>query len=73
MIRIDLNAGRCDMLVPAAEIEQRKQAGVPAIPASATPWQEIYRATVGQLESGAVLETALKYRSVASKTPRHNH
>jgi xylonate dehydratase len=73
MIRIDLNAGRCDMLVPATEIEQRKQAGVPAIPVSATPWQEIYRAMVGQLDSGAVLETALKYRGVAAKTPRHNH
>ena len=73
VIRIDLNAGRCDMLVPDAEIERRKQAGVPPVPESATPWQELYRATVGQLDSGAVLEAALKYRGVASKTPRHNH
>jgi xylonate dehydratase len=73
MIRIDLNAGRCDMLVSDAEIEGRKQEGVPAIPESTTPWQEIYRAAVGQLDSGAVLEAALKYRGVASKTPRHNH
>ena len=73
LIRIDLNAGRCDMLVPDAEIERRKQAGVPPVPESATPWQELYRATVGQLDSGAVLEAALKYRGVASKTPRHNH
>lgn len=73
VIRIDLNAARCDMLVPEAEIERRKHEGVPAIPESATPWQEIYRATVGQLDSGAVLESALKYRGVASKTPRHNH
>jgi xylonate dehydratase len=73
VIRIDLNAGRCDMLVPDAEIERRKQAGVPPVPESATPWQELYRATVSQLDSGAVLEAALKYRDVASKTPRHNH
>jgi dihydroxy-acid dehydratase len=73
VIRIDLNARRCDMLVPDAEIERRKQEGIPAVPESYTPWQELYRATVGQLDSGAVMETALKYRGVASKTPRHNH
>jgi xylonate dehydratase len=73
VVRVDLNAGRCDMLVPEDEIERRKKAGAPAVPESATPWQELYRAEVGQLDSGAVLEAALKYRQVASKTPRHNH
>jgi xylonate dehydratase len=72
-IRIDLNTGRCDMLVPEAEIERRKKEGVPAVPESATPWQEMYRAEVGQMKDGAVLEAAVKYRGVASKTPRHNH
>jgi len=28
---------------------------------------------VGQLDGGGVLEMALKYRGVASETPRHNH
>lgn len=73
IIRIDLNAGRCDMLVAEDEIERRKQDGIPAVPPSATPWQEIYRASVGQLDEGAVLETAVKYRGVAGDTPRHNH
>jgi dihydroxy-acid dehydratase len=74
VIRIDLNAGRCDMLVPDEEIERRKKEdGVPEVPESHTPWQEIYRSSVGQLDSGGVLEAALKYRGVASKTPRHNH
>jgi dihydroxy-acid dehydratase len=72
-IRIDLNAGRCDMLVSDEVIERRKQEGVPTVPESATPWQEIFRATVGQLDTGAALESAVKYRGVASKTPRHNH
>jgi len=72
-IRIDLAAGRCDMLVADAEIEKRKADGLPAVPASATPWQELYRATVSQLDRGGVMEMALKYRGVASKTPRHNH
>lgn len=73
IIRIDLNQARCDMLVSDEEIERRKQDGIPAVPESATPWQELYRATVSQLDQGGVMEMALKYRQVARKTPRHNH
>jgi xylonate dehydratase len=73
VIRIDLGAGRCDMLVPDEEIERRKKEGPPPVPESRTPWQEIYRSSVGQLDGGGVLEAALKYRDVASRTPRHNH
>jgi dihydroxy-acid dehydratase len=72
-IRIDLNTGRCDMLVTDEEIAQRKKQGPPTIPESATPWQEIYRATVGQLDDGAIVELAAKYKRVAKTTPRHNH
>jgi dihydroxy-acid dehydratase len=71
-IRVDLNEGRCGMLVSEEEIGRRKEEGVPPYPESRTPWQEIYRASVGQLDGG-VLEAALNYRSVASKTARHNH
>ncbi|WP_129776580.1 IlvD/Edd family dehydratase [Peristeroidobacter soli] len=73
IIRIDLNQARCDMLVSDEEIERRKQDGIPAVPDSATPWQELYRSTVSQLDQGGVMEMALKYRQVAKKTPRHNH
>ena len=74
VIRIDLGAGRCDMLVPNEEIERRRrEEGAPPVPESLTPWQELYRDSVGQLDRGGVLEAALKYRGVASKTPRHNH
>ncbi len=73
-IRIDLDAGRCDALVPDEEIERRKrEEQPPPTPESRTPWQELYRASVGQLDGGGVLEAALKYRGVAAKTPRHNH
>jgi xylonate dehydratase len=72
-IRIDLSKGTCDVLVSDAEIENRKKGGLPPIPESATPWQELYRSTVGQLSTGAVMEMAVKYRGVAKKTPRHNH
>ena len=72
-IRIDLAAGRCDMVVSSEEIERRKAAGPPPVRESATPWQELYRQTVGQLDTGAVMEMALKYHGVCKKTPRHNH
>lgn len=73
MLRIDLNAGTCNALVAPDEIRSRLQQGPPAIPPSHTPWEEIYREKTGQLEDGAVLEMALKYRRVSDRTPRHNH
>jgi dihydroxy-acid dehydratase len=73
VIRVDLDAGRCDMLVAEEEIQRRRAAGPPPVPESATPWQELYRGTVSQLDRGGVMEMALKYRGVCGKTPRHNH
>ena len=73
VIRIDLKAGRCDALVDEAEIARRKARPAPPIPECHTPWEELYRSTVGQLDSGAVMELAVKYRGVAARTPRHNH
>jgi dihydroxy-acid dehydratase len=72
-IRIDLNTGRCDALVDEATIAKRRKEGVPAVPETMTPWQEIYRAHTGQLETGGVLEFAVKYQDLAAKLPRHNH
>jgi dihydroxy-acid dehydratase len=72
-IRVDLNTGRCDALVDDAEIERRKAGAPPPIPASNTPWEEIFREKTGQLAQGGVLEFALKYRGTSAKTPRHNH
>ncbi len=72
-VRVNLTKGSCDMLVSDEELAKRKLEPLPPIPPSQTPWQEIYRSTVGQLETGACMETALKYRGVAEKMPRHNH
>ncbi|MGC9953164.1 MAG: IlvD/Edd family dehydratase [Rhizomicrobium sp.] len=73
VIRIDVERGCCDALVPEEEIARRKKEAPPPIPESQTPWQELFRATTGQLDKGAVMELAVKYRGVAAKTPRHNH
>ncbi|WBS04422.1 dihydroxy-acid dehydratase family protein [Pseudoduganella sp. SL102] len=72
-VRIDLNNGTANMLVDDAEIERRKGDGIPAFPASQTPWQQIYRSTVGQMQSGACMEMALEYRNLRDVVPRHNH
>jgi dihydroxy-acid dehydratase len=73
VIRVDLNAGRCDMIVSDTEIMRRKAESRPPVPETATMWQEIFRSTVGQMDSGAVMEPALKYRQVGRNIPRHNH
>jgi len=77
-VRIDLNKGTVDMLVPSAELAERRAAlkhnGGYHYPASQTPWQEIQRAMVDQLGGGMVLEPAVKYQRVAQTyVPRDNH
>lgn len=72
-IRVDLNTGTADALVDADEWERRRAAFEPVYPACQTPWQELYRATVGQLADGAVMEMAVKYQKVADSPPRDSH
>ena len=72
-VRIDLNSGTCDAVVPEAEWEQRQQEGLPEIPANQTPWQQLARESVGQLADGAAMECALTYHKVGRTIPRHNH
>jgi dihydroxy-acid dehydratase len=78
-VRFDLRKSRVDVLVSPSEIVERRKAldaaGGFAIPESQTPWQEIQRAVVGQMETGAVLEPAVKYQRIAQTKglPRDNH
>ena len=46
---------------------------MPDIPDHQTPWQEIYRANVGQLADGGCLELATSYQRVARVLPRDSH
>ncbi|MBM0107729.1 dihydroxy-acid dehydratase family protein [Steroidobacter sp. S1-65] len=78
-VRIDLRKGEANILISDEELERRrealKQAGGFPIPPSQTPWQELQRADVGQADTGAVLESAVKYQRLAQTkgVPRHNH
>src|ERR1700743_2216221 len=59
-VRIDLKKRSAHILISAAELEQRrKELKLPEF-VNQTPWQEIYRNNVGQLETGGVLESAVK-------------
>jgi dihydroxy-acid dehydratase len=78
-VRIDLNIGKCDVLISAEELMARRQelteAGGYKFPPSQTPWQAIQRALVGQLESGAILEGAESFQRIAQTAglPRDSH
>jgi xylonate dehydratase len=77
-VRIDLNTGTANMLIPGAELAQRRAAlekqGGYKYPPSQTPWQEIQRSLVDQLADGMVLEPAVKYHRIAqTSVPRDNH
>jgi dihydroxy-acid dehydratase len=78
-VRIDLKLGTADVLIDDTELAERRRAleaaGGYRYPASQTPWQEIQRAVVGQLGSGAILEGAEAYQRIAQTKglPRDNH
>ena len=74
-LRIDLNARRVDLLVDESEMARRQAAFKPTVPASQTPWQEIYRQQVGQLSTGGCLEPATLHLRVIARSgnPRHSH
>ena len=78
-VRVDLNTGSMNVLLPEAEIAKRRAALAAAggykIPESQTPWQEIFRANTDQLAQGMVLKGAVKFQRIAKTKgiPRDNH
>ena len=73
------NRREVNVLIGAEELKARHAALAAAggyrSPANQTPWQEIHRATVGQLGGGGVIERAVEYQRLAQTVgvPRHNH
>jgi dihydroxy-acid dehydratase len=73
-VRIDLKSRQADILIARDELERRRQAWTPPKLVNQTPWQELYRAHVGQLSSGGCLDFAVGYQRIAERgTPRHSH
>lgn len=74
-IKIDLNDSRIDLLVSDEEIKKRKQNSKLPILKNQTPWQEISRKMVGQLETGSCLETETVFLDITNTKgmPRHSH
>ncbi|MDE0947572.1 MAG: dihydroxy-acid dehydratase, partial [Sphingobium sp.] len=78
-VRMDLNTGTVNVLISDEELAERRAkleaAGGFKYPASQTPWQEIQRSVVGQMDTGAILEGAEKYQRIAQTMglPRDNH
>ena len=74
VIRIDMNRRSVNMLVEDDELKRRAEENTsPAVPPDQTPWQHIYRTTVGQLSHGACVELAEAFHRVTDTLPRHNH
>lgn len=78
-VRIDLKRGTADILISEEELEARRvalaAAGGYKYPDHQTPWQEIQRGIVGQMDTGAVLEPAVAYQRIAQSKgiPRDSH
>ena len=78
-VRIDLNKGEANILISDAEVKKRHAdlmaSGGFKYPKNQTPWQELYRDTVGQQATGACLELATRYRNIAGTigVARDNH
>ena len=72
-LRVDLRKRRVDILLPEEVLAERQAAHDPPALENHTPWEELYRAHVGQLAEGGCLEFATRYRRVAAEPPRHSH
>ena len=74
-IRVDLGQARVDVLISAEELAARRAELSPRPLENQTPWQELYRATVGQLDRGGCMEMAVKYQDLVHRKglPRDSH
>ncbi len=63
-VRVDLKKRTVNVMLSAEEIDKRKVTWKANFPGSQTPWEEIYRSMVGQLETGACLEPTTMFVNV---------
>ncbi len=73
LVKVDLKNRRVDLVTSDEEISQRRAALKPTELRDDSPWQQVYRENVGQLDTGACLEFAVDYHDLRKVVPRHSH
>jgi dihydroxy-acid dehydratase len=74
-VRVDLSKRSANMLITKTELAARRKALKPKLVESQTPWQELQRQHIGQLDTGACLDFAVNFQRIATTKgiPRDNH
>jgi len=74
-MKIDLNKRRVDLLISQSEFKKRRKNKKLFKANNQTPWQEIFRNTVSQLEDGACIKSRGTYLDISNKKglPRNSH
>ena len=74
-MKIDLNKRRVDLIINKLEFKKRRKNKKRFKFKNQTPWQEIFRDTVGQLEDGACINSREIYLDVSNTKglPRNSH
>ena len=74
-MKIDLNKRRVDLLISQSEFRKRRKNKRSFKAKNQTPWQEIFRNTVSQLEDGACIKSRGTYLDISNKKglPRNSH
>jgi len=75
LIEINLNKNSVNVLLDTQELDRRREDTPPFKAINQTPWQEIYRKTVTQLDEGAVMNTDTEFVKIIEThgTPRNSH
>jgi dihydroxy-acid dehydratase len=74
-MKIDLNKRRVDLLITQSEFKKRRKNKKLFKANNQTPWQEIFRNTVGQLEDGSCINSRGTYLDISNTKglPRNSH
>jgi len=73
MVKVDLKNRRVDLVASDEEIAERRAGLKPTELKDDSPWQQMYRENVGQLDTGACLDFAVDYHDLCKVVPRHSH
>ena len=73
LIIVDIEARSVNHLVDPEEFAVRKETTVLPPLVDQSPWQNLYRSTVGPLSTGGCMELAVEFEQLAKVIAKHNH